>query len=1767
MAIVRCDGKYTSGSYLSITTLKASTLERHDLIGIDPRTKILRLLAALAACAALLAWSSAPALANRARLFTGTFGGASSTVTDPYPLGSAGSIAVDSSSGPSAGDMYVADAKYHRVEKFDSAGHFMVMFGGGVIAAGVEGTGDLTAGSKEVTSVTMSERTFLPTEEVTGSGIPAATTIVSVGVGTLTLSQAATVSGAKVALSVAEGTGNVANNEQQKVTLEHGPSGGSFRLTSTSATFQGVVSKGSAQVTGTHEASGSGVLHVGDATDIVSAGGQGDLIAGSSTVSKVIVGSEGGAFADGQMVEGRGVPTGTTIVAVGSETLTLSTPAVESRGKDGLQARSTVTAIDAATGSVTLSAPSLDSHSEEFTATETTAAIPYNAVSSEVQQALESLAGIGAGNVSVTGTAGGPWTVEFKGPLLSDTDVPQLSADATALTPPGGQASVTTLLAGHSTSEVCETGCQPGSEGSTPGAFESEMSVAVDTSAGFSAGDVYVGERIKRSGSGATRAGVEGEGAVAKFDEEGHLLSGWGTGGQVESSGSAPLGAVQGVAVDPSGNVWIDGTGVHEGNVCPGSRGFCPGGRVFELKQEDTYVRDWDVLEKGDVVRQGGSLAVDGEGHVYLNGVGEGGYVYEYTSTGDEIGLVSLNEFLTGSDGAFAFDSSSNSIFQAVIASGVPVLRRYDASCQKIAALGGCVPAENFTSSHFETPGDHGGLAVDPKGALDTLYDAHSSGEVAMFSVETLPDVITQPASGFTSTSATLNGAVNPEGVAITQCYFEWGEGEGESYGNTVPCQSPDAAEVGSGSAPVAVHATIARQPGKSYHFRLVAANGAQLFEPTVGSDLVFGPPRIDSTSVTQVTTESATLQAQIDTRNINTEYHFEYLTEAEYDENSESFSGSHAAISAPAANAQLGAGQADLSASQHVHGLAAHTTYRYRVVAVSALAGGAEALDGPTGSFTTWAPGRLGLPDGRAWEMVSPPNKHGALVEPIGEDWIIQASANGGAMAYVTRTPTESNPSGYLIYQSVLATRGDGGGWSSRDLSVPHAAATTLSVGEGWEYRIFSNDLSHAVVQPFGQFVPCTSASGAAQPCLSRQASEQTAFLASNYGEGASVEPCNEGCYTPLVTGAEGVANVPAKTQFGQQGVLGKSCPPEPNCGPAFMDATPDLSHVLLKSDVALGPSSSKATVPADSFYEWSAGAAPSEQLRLVSVLPGNTSKEAPPALDPDLGFIDGNARHVISSDGSRVVFIAGGRSPSEQHLYLRENATEPQSPIGPSGECLVSVDACTVQLDAGLAGVPQFQTANSEVTRIFFTDSSKRHGEKADLYEYNVEKGELVRITTGAEVVASVIGASEDGSMLYFVGDGALTPNAVGGRCKTTSSVPEPGAGCNLYAMRYDGARWEAPTLIAVLSAEDGSNWSGDSTGYTDLAARVSPNGQWLAFMSTNRLTGYDNQDAVSGEPDAEVYEYDAATGSLVCASCNPTGARPHGQSEEQIDTANGGVAGGHEVFSSRLWISANLPPWTPSLKTSIAIYQSRYLSDSGRLFFNSDDALVSKDIDGVEDVYEYEPVGVPVGEHACSATSESGGVTFKPSRELDVQGVGVHEGAGCVGLISSGESARESAFLDASETGSEVFFVTTSKLVGEDIDSSYDVYVARECTAVSPCAPVRPTEPPPCATEASCRPAPSPQPEIFGAAGSETFSGPGNLMSSAAPVVGVRPKAKPLTRGQLLSRALRSCRKHRSVRMRLACERVARRRFGAHKAARVRGSRRFSGQGGRG
>lgn len=829
--------------------------------------------------------------------------------------------------------------------------------------------------------------------------------------------------------------------------------------------------------------------------------------------------------------------------------------------------------------------------------------------------------------------------------------------------------------------------------------------------------------------------------------------------------------------------------------------------------------------------------------------------------------------------------------------------------------------------------------------------------------------------------------------------------------------------------------------------------------------------PTIEADYVTDVASTSASLGAAIDPNETPVTYYFQYGPSVAY--------GSQA----PTSPVPISAAAGESQVSQHVEGLQNDTLYHYRVVVIGETQPGEfTTFDGPDQTFHTQGAGNvLALPDGRKWEMVSPPDKHGAPLEPPGEMGT-QAAADGDAMAYLAQIPTEAEPAGDSQLTQVLSRR-TARGWESLDISSPHTAATGHTLGRGQEYRLFSEDLSLGVLQPRGAF----------DPSLSPEASEQTAYLRADFLNGDLEEPCLKGCYRPLVTGAPGYANVPSGTVFGLVvSGSGASCRPEVLCGPEFVNATPDFKHIVLTATEQLtnaGPP--QAPGFHDDLYEWSNGALTyvGEGVLGSSGLGANGS---------------GSSARAISADGSRVFFTEEG---GKHGLFMRNTATG----------ALLQLDAVQGGTGAG-SPYPLFQTASGDGSRVFFTDtqrltadSSSGASEVRDLYECRIVEApggpgcaltDLTPPPSGSEnaAVAGAAIVSEDGAYVYFAAAGVLAPGAVPGTCYLFAAGT-----CNLY-LRHEGTT----KLVAVLSSHDESDWT---TNLSAQTARVSPDGRWLAFMSPLSLTGYDTRDAVSGKPDEEVYLYDAGSGALACASCNPTGARPQGfEMGSEIRLA----IGVESKWQQSTWFAANIPGWAQN-RNERGIYQPRYLSDSGRLFFNSNDALVPQDVNGTEDVYQYEPPGVG----SCTSAS----ATFSELSD------------GCIDLVSSGTSAEESAFLDASEGGGDAFFLTAARLAPQDFDTSLDIYDARECTVSSPCLAPPPAQLPPCDTADACKPAPTPQPTIYGAPSSATFSGAGNIVpESSLKTTGKRT----LTRKQNTSAARRrACRKMRVRRARKRCE----------------------------
>ena len=1217
------------------------------------------------------------------------------------------------------------------------------------------------------------------------------------------------------------------------------------------------------------------------------------------------------------------------------------------------------------------------------------------------------------------------------------------------------------VLNGAAQLQVCTTACQRGLQG--PGAGEIRpAAIAVDPATH----DIYASD------------GLSGGYRVEKFEPSGKFLLTFGKGvNQTAVAESRPT-AEQDVCPAPGQPADVCGAGVS--GSAPGQIGnFAP------------------------------PLALDPSGDVWVGDLGRlerfsptGAFLSEIALPGfEDVGALALDTDPSSPafEDFYAIDRHADRLFfgpVSKLSSSGALIETLDASGNPVALGLDPLTGNLFVSDQVEpTEGSNSGkaalLAFDSSGAQISRFGAgqvigHPEGNALAFGGASAKLFVAE--QGFTEnegdqvqafalpaagpylreaslaakprpTEAILKATLDPEG-AKTEYRFQYVdqksyEEEGGFTGPHVKTTSLASLPADFEEHEVSVPAT-GLSAETAYRFRLLAenANGDGNLAPSgpnQAEEAPFTTPPpviVESESLLAAGAADATLQADLNTLGVTAEYRFEYLTEAAYQENlaaaaADPFAG---AAVAPVPDAPIGASEEPQSVSQSIVGLTPSTVYRYRVFAHNP--GGFKA--GPAQAFTTQpASPATGLPDSRQYQLVSSPDKHGALLQPIGEG-LIQAAASGDAITYLANAPTEAAAEGYSNEVQILSRRLPSS-WASRDLATPNRAATGTAIGKGFEYRFFSTDLSQAAVGPFGDFTP-----------LSPAASEQTPYLRTNFPPGnlsAPCEPSVSDCYRPLVSGCpeagepcppaiEAAADVPPGTVFGNNREDGPCAVavfrfPVFHCRPHFVAATPDLSHVIIESDVPLTPAATGTEL-----YEWSGG-----RLTLVGH-PVHAGTE----VSGETAF------QAISADGSRVVFE--GSSEAHKGLLLRDTVAEKT----------IQLDAAAPGCGSCKSGGGQFRWASAEATRIFFTDANKLTPDagpeagKPDLYECQVEYEEeaprcrLTDLTppAGGEAADAqgVLGASEDGSYLYY---------AAG------NSEPQ------LY-LRHEGAT----TPIGVLSANDRSDWEASLKHHT---ARVSPDGRWLAFLSAKSLTGYDNRDAITGKPDMEVYLYHATDEQLVCASCNPTGARPRGIEYKKI-TNGEHLSSGDRILPGEQGIAALVPGGTPiTLKQSL--YQSRYLSDSGRLFFNSHDALTPADTNGVIDVYQYEPPGVG----GCSESRP----TFSATD------------GGCVDLISSGTSPLESAFLDASETGNDVFFLTSSRLDPQrDIDGERDVYDAHVCSGESPCIPAPPPAPPLCAGDSCQLPA---TPPSDATPGSLTFNGAGDVVEC--------PKGKVLQKGHCVKR----------------------------------------------
>lgn len=877
--------------------------------------------------------------------------------------------------------------------------------------------------------------------------------------------------------------------------------------------------------------------------------------------------------------------------------------------------------------------------------------------------------------------------------------------------------------------------------------------IAVDNSGGVNDGNIYVAHAenfrpiqvFKPSGEPANFT------AVNPY-VEGNALVGVPS---TSENTAGDLGPGTGVAVDSSGDIYVSSNG-----------------RVYIFAPSGEFINELNPNRVNGV--SAGNLAVDSAGNLYV--------ISEYFF------VPGARRFTPSSFPPTASTTYTMSSVSETLTSGVAVdpvdetvyvdengaITQFDSAADGNSRLGSFGSAELASGSS--------GAAVDRSGGSnDGSILVASGGEVVRFGPTLiLPDVTAGDAEDLTMDSATLTGTVNPLGLEVTECYFEYGTST--SYGQSAPCEE-DSSEIGTGSEPVEVHADIEGIDPDIYHFRLVAANANGAFQSNDSTFSIVALPVIGDQAAVTTETE-AELRARVNPSNGTTTYFFEY--------------GATSAYGSKTAEKTLAAGIEEVNARGNLLGLTPGDTYHYRLV----VSNSAGTVDGGDRAFTTELPedqqacpnaalrteqGWTRLPDCRGYEMVSAPEKNG---NDVGYGFGRTRISPDGSRILYSSAGAFSGAAGTGLSVDYLADR-SGNGWSTESITPPQEPHQSVFLGQAF-FPAFSKDLSRAI-----------SESG--DPVLAPGAIEGGTNLYLRDNNATSDR------YQVIA---------PGQTTYPY---------------PFWRDANDDLTAILFESSEQLLP---EAPAGVSNLYLWKNG-----ELSLPADPPGPEGNVAPNGsvagtnIFATFGWAAANA---VSEDGSRVVFGTqpeGFAGPTV--LYQRDGdvirkVSAPQRPIsGPDPEGTQTAKYLASSED----GSRVFFLSGEKLTE----DSTAGGTFAPDLYMYEAESGELSDLTISATNDFShavnpaggfneqrgLIGLSADGSYIYF--EAYRAPDGTLGAENFEATESSPGV-----FVWHEGVTRQ----IGIIGKEetetaDIQNPLGLNNSY------VTPDGQHLLFLSSAKLT----------------------------------------------------------------------------------------------------------------------------------------------------------------------------------------------------------------------------------------------------------------------------------------------------------------------------------------
>jgi hypothetical protein len=999
-----------------------------------------------------------------------------------------------------------------------------------------------------------------------------------------------------------------------------------------------------------------------------------------------------------------------------------------------------------------------------------------------------------------------------------------------------------------------------------------------------------------------------------------------------------------------------------------------------------------------------------------------GGPIWKFTAASGYTEKVQFPEAGTGEPG-LAVNGAEDKLY---VGNGSSTVTVYDTE------TGGVV--ETIT---LPQPGGSG-LAIDE--GTDTLFATVGFGETGRI-VEWLGVTTPKAITGEPIGNSEVSGTVNPNGVGpVTECYFEYTLASSPTYEHKQNCVE---------SVPItteeSVHANLPGLTGEeTYRYRLVVSNGqphgtgrgaAKTITPHNVKGLITEP-------ASEVTASSALLNASFEGNGEDTHYYFEWGQSKKY---------GHVTVPPPGDDAGSPSGPTQISTE--ITGLKPGVLYHFRVVAENGI-GVSKANDkvfttfelpavesfttshvaeksaevdatinphgfetkywveyGPTLSYGTIVP----IPPGTLaagntgqniaiqlaglerivyhfrvvaeskWGQTATNDQTFNFYPPPCPNTIVRQQTNSQYLpdcrAYELVSPAEQGgvsltnaawaPDPYATNPARFAFGGFLGELPGTDASNSLSADTYVATrtNTGWE--------SHYVG------VPGSLALGDSTPLPNPDFSRFFDFLEGEGFEGVK-QPYDR---VPYIWDSEG--------NFLERWPSNYASIPNALSTEGAFQPSPDLNHLAFSSvnvNWTPGTDEEGATTPPGSAYDYNVATHATKLISLTEggqpiplpstnhgthqmvFFPGTSVSLTSDTLEPKR-FSPDYWNPAVSTDGSHILMSVWAY-PKHSELFEAE----------PPMVLYMRVND-TVTYDVSQGHAVNYLGMSSDGTKVYFSSTeqltSEDTDESLDIYMWSQATNELTLVSAGPEGIGNA-GNENDCEASSFTVKCNIVPlqtepisdNSI---AEETGEIyfysPEQLEGSkgipnqeNLYVYREG-----KPQFVASLTPAPIEHLSNEYGPISRI--QVSPEGKHAAFITPSKLTSYDN----AGKE--EMYMYEPATEKLRCSSCKPNGEKP------QFDV-KGSQAG-------------------------------LFMSDDGRTFFQTEDALVPQDTNEEPDVYEF--------------------VDGRP--QLISTGTGTHEES-IIEFGGAGNIAEE-GLSGVSANGVNVYFAAREELVPQDKNGEFLVF----------------------------------------------------------------------------------------------------------------------------